>query len=131
MSKEHREGAAYFGSLSTFRKQFSHVVFLDLRVTAAPFDFPNGCERVYRYSLQNPPGERCPCPNPACDGGGLDLGSELERLIHERKESGEWSGHCDGSEKVRGSSRSCCYFFKATVEIKYHAEETENEVNPD
>lgn len=120
MKKKKADERPLVGYQSTFREAFPMVSGLRLEVTAEPLGF--GRVETYQYSLENAPGQYCPCPNPLCSGGGLDLGSELERLIHERKESGEWSRRCRGGEKIGKSFRRCYYKFTATVSIEYHAE---------
>ena len=108
-----------FGQKTTFQQAYSQVEALDLVVTATPMGF--GKDATYHYSLLNPPGNFCPCPNHNCKGGGFDIGWFLHDLISSNKESGESeSCGCIGREPMgRNSSRSCYYMFKATATIRY------------
>lgn len=101
-----------------FHLAYPQVEFLDLEVKAEPKGF--GDRETYHYSLQNPPGNYCPCPNPNCTGGGFNMGALLNRLISSKETSGEASGPCVGHEGMnRAGSRSCYYMFKVSVKLRY------------
>ena len=109
------------GQKTTFQKAYPQVVHLDLEVTASPMGF--GESRSYHYSLQNPPGSYCPCPNPNCSGGGFEIGWLLHDLISKKLESGESKGPCVGRERMGRGSRTCFYRFSVKANLKYQKED--------
>lgn len=79
-----------------------------------------GKSETYHYSLEYPPGQYSPCPNPNCAGGGFDVGFFLYDLISKKLTRGEAGGACRGRERMnRRDSRSCYYSFQAKAEITY------------
>lgn len=111
------KAAPFLGQKTKFQLAYPNVVSLDLKVTAIPLSF--GTSESYEYSLQNPPGNFCPCPNQNCTGGGFDMGSFLHDLISKKQTTGEAKSACVGRERMNRTSRSCFYRFKATASIKY------------
>jgi hypothetical protein len=106
---------------TTFQKAYPEVEHLALEVTADPMGF--GQSHKYHYSLQHPPENFSPCPNPNCSGGGFELGRLLHNLISCKKEFGEDSGPCVGRERLARGSRTCYYMFEAKAHLKYEPEE--------
>ena len=108
----------FLGQKTKFQLAYPQVVFLDLEVKASPKGF--GSSGTYQYSLQNPPGNFCPCPNHNCSGGGFDVGFFLHDLISKKQTTGEAKGACVGRERMgRNASRSCYYTFRAKATLKY------------
>ena len=103
---------------TTFAEAYPQVSSLAVEVSAPPLGF--GQCQTFHYSLQNPPGSFCPCPNPHCSSGGFDLGWFLHDLISAGKTEGEASGHCIGHERIgKSAARECHYSFTAKATIAY------------
>jgi hypothetical protein len=106
------------GQLTTFGKEYPEMVELRVEVTAHPVGF--GKTANYVYTLDDLPGEYCPCPNNQCSHGGFNIHGFLHELIRGRKTHGETGGPCIGRERMnRRDTRSCYYGFRAVADIKY------------
>lgn len=74
------------------------------------------------YGKDDFPGEFVDCSNPACYGGGFQLGSPLAQMVRERQTEHEESKMCrgnEGSPKGRRIYRKCLNTFKYKIKIKY------------
>lgn len=109
----------FFGHKTSFLQAYPQVKQLDLVVEAEPMGF--GDSRSYHYSLDNPPGQYCPCPNRHCTDGGFDMGLFINLLIDKKQTHGESQAQaCIGHEKIgRNNSRTCLYTFKAKAVLQY------------
>jgi hypothetical protein len=106
------------GGKTTFREAYPQVCEIRVSVEATPPGF--GRAETYDYSLEHPPGQFCPCPNPSCTEGGCDLGSFLYGMISRGECVGEKVGYCVGHERLgRRETRGCHYAFRIKAEIKY------------
>lgn len=120
-AQDHLQKANLFLGKTTFLKAYPHVDFLDLTVEAYPIG--GGDQHSYHYSLENPPGEYCPCPNPRCSDGGFRIGIFLGQMIFDKQTHGASEGPCVGREKTGRSYRTCYYRFKAEATIRYKSGE--------
>jgi hypothetical protein len=106
------------GRKTTFGEAYPFVTELRIEVTASPMGF--GRSQSYYFSLANPPGKFCACPNAQCRDGGFDLGFHLHDMASARKTHMEVKGSCVGYEKLgRRDSRRCHYGFRATIDMKF------------
>ncbi|MBC7980298.1 MAG: hypothetical protein H7Y36_07020 [Armatimonadetes bacterium] len=111
------KGSFVFGNKTTFREAYPQVVSLQVEITALPLGF--GKAETDLYTLDRPPGQVSPCPNPQCSEGGFDVGSFLYHLIRESKTEGVSGGGCVGEERLGRGRRSCFYSFSAKAAIGY------------
>lgn len=112
------KGNHVFGQVTTFGAAYPQVIALEVEVCASPLGF--GQSETYWYSLDSPPGQYAPCPNPQCSGGGFNVGMFLSDLIHRRAAEGETRGGCGGQEKMgRKGGRHCFYGFTARAKLEY------------
>ena len=103
---------------STFQKSYPDVTDLDVQIIARNTSVNK--KETYYYTMANPPGQYCGCPNTRCVGGGWDIGSYLSKLIRERKSSGTTAEACCGNEQMsRSSRRSCTTEYEVTVTLGY------------
>jgi hypothetical protein len=124
MKKREDQSQPFLGTQTAFQAAFPQVTALEVEVWATPVGF--GAGERYLYSLANAPGQFTPCPNPACSGGGYDVGSFLAQLIRQRQTEGKARGGCVGAERLgRHGSRHCHYSFQTTAQLEYAAEGTE------
>ncbi|MBC8420790.1 MAG: hypothetical protein H8E10_19590 [Desulfobacterales bacterium] len=121
-AQDHLQEANLFLGKTTFLKAYPQVESLDLTVEAHPIG-PDGEHRFYRYSLENPPGEFCPCPNPRCSNGGFRIGIFLGQMIFDKQTQGTSEGLCVGREKTGRDYQMCPYLFKAEATVRYKSEE--------
>lgn len=106
------------GSITTFRAAYPQVSKLSVQIAATPMGFGQATD--YTYSLENAPGQYCPCPNRQCVNGGFDVGTFLYGLISKGEATGEATGACRGHERMnRRDTRSCHILFRAKAELAY------------
>ena len=121
-AQDHLQKANLFFGKTTFLEAYPQVEHLDLTVDAYPIG-PDGEHRFYHYSLEIPPGDFSPCPNPRCSNGGFRVGIFLGQMIYNKQTYNTSEGSCVGREKTGRDYRSCLYRFKAEAKVRYKSEE--------
>jgi hypothetical protein len=106
------------GHKTTFKEAYPEVGELSIEVKSFPMGF--GRSETFNFSLNNPPGEFCGCPNHSCEGGGFNLGWHLFDMVTTQTLHLETGGACLGHERMnRRASRPCHYSFRAVIDMKF------------
>lgn len=106
-----------FAKQGTFEEIYPEVADVTVKVKQTG----EGCDgRTLTYLRRNLPGDRSPCSNPECRGGGFRIGALLNRMVRQHEEQGEDVISCTGNEGGRHKKR-CLNSARVRISISYRA----------
>ena len=128
-------GKLVFAHKGTFEEAFPGIHEFSVRVKqSGAGQWPSFGDEQGLVLSSKDCGEYIDCSNPACNGGGAQIGSLLREMAGKHQEHLEIRKKCigyEGSVKNRNMRRSCMNFFQITIDIQYKNNPTESEDSED